>query len=105
MKITMEILKRCTKVILTLSVIACSGGFDEAKRELEKDLKDPATTQYRNMIKSHRGVICGEFNTKNSMGGYVGFEPFIYLPFDKDIPNTGKISKGLGSDFYKRTCE
>lgn len=45
-----------------------------------KDLKDPSSAQFRN-VKYGKGVpgawpMCGEFNAKNSYGGYVGFQRF-----------------------------
>ena len=44
------------------------------------DLKDPSSAQFRN-VKYGKGVpgawpMCGEFNAKNSYGGYVGFQRF-----------------------------
>lgn len=48
---------------------------------------DPVATQIRRLRPSdtHKGTICGEVNTKNQYGGYVGFAPFRYLP------DTGRI--------------
>ncbi len=43
---------------------------------------DPVATQIRRLRPSEKyeGTICGEVNTKNQYGGYVGFKPFRYLP-------------------------
>lgn len=50
----------------------------EAKSAIEVILKDPSSAQYRNLRVYSEGVVCGEVNAKNSMGGYAGFTPFIY---------------------------
>jgi hypothetical protein len=51
-----------------------------AKRALERGLKDPSSVQYRDIRvvtkKTGTRTICGEFNAKNSFGGYVGFQSF-----------------------------
>lgn len=48
-----------------------------AKRALINDhLKDPDSTKYRNERLSDGG-LCGELNSKNGSGGYVGFRRFI----------------------------
>ena len=39
---------------------------------LEPTLKDAKSAEYRN-----RKGLCGEVNSKNSMGGYTGFQRFI----------------------------
>lgn len=49
----------------------------EAKRIVAAGLKDPSTVQFRNVRAYKRtGAVCGEYNAKNSYGGYVGFAPF-----------------------------
>lgn len=42
---------------------------------------DPVSTQIRRIRPSeeHEGSFCGEVNTKNQFGGYVGFKPFRYI--------------------------
>lgn len=51
-----------------------------AKQEIEKNLKDPASAQYRNLRVA--SGVCGEVNAKNSLGGYVGFRRFTYHKSD-----------------------
>lgn len=50
------------------------------KAHISDGFKDPASTQFRN-IKSFpkedgRWVVCGEYNTKNGFGAYVGYAQF-----------------------------
>jgi hypothetical protein len=74
--------QRMTKnmvLLLLLSLTACSNkNIDDAKKAIEAGLKDPLSAQYQNVIEYGGGVVCGAVNAKNSMGGYVGFKPFIY---------------------------
>lgn len=39
-------------------------------------LKDPSSAQFRNIHKSLSGSTCGEVNTKNGFGGYIGYRLF-----------------------------
>lgn len=70
-------------VALTMMFMACSADINSAKKAVEKNLKDPSSAQYRNLI-SKGGMVCGEVNSKNSMGGYAGFEEFTYFPPPQD---------------------
>ena len=51
---------------------------------LTDKLSDPSGAQLRKLARSTQvGMICGELNAKNQMGGYVGFVPFaagVVLP-------------------------
>ena len=54
----------------------------DAKRSLEYSLIDSESAKYRNLRTiiddSGRVYLCGEINSKNRMGGYVGFKLFKY---------------------------
>jgi hypothetical protein len=55
--------------------------MDKGKNAVKQRLKDPSSVEFRNVY-FHRGsesipVTCGEVNSKNSFGGYVGFQKFI----------------------------
>lgn len=53
---------------------------DEAKaaEAVRQRLSDPASAQFRNLRRGKTaGTICGEVNSKNRLGGYVGFLPFV----------------------------
>ena len=49
-----------------------------AKKIIESSLVDPESVQYRDVRRYTDGTVCGHYNAKNRMGGYTGFEPFIY---------------------------
>ena len=65
--------------------------ISEAKKSLIDVLKNPDTVKFRNEVFFKTpGVICGEFNAQNSMGGYVGFKKYIakskfFLIEDEDV--------------------
>ena len=52
--------------------------IDQAKQQIESQLKDPQSAQYKQVTKFSENVVCGLVNAKNSMGGYVGFKPFVF---------------------------
>jgi hypothetical protein len=49
----------------------------EAKEILERDLRDPEATHYKDVFVSKTGDVCGRMNTKNAFGGYVGYVDFV----------------------------
>lgn len=50
--------------------------IEQAKKAVRFNLKDPDSAQFRNIRQPSTGVVCGEVNAKNAMGGYVGFQRF-----------------------------
>jgi len=40
----------------------------QAKEILERDLRDPEATHYRNVFVSKTGDVCGRMNAKNGLG-------------------------------------
>ena len=62
-----------------------------AQDKIKLKLKDPDSAQFKNVYVSTIKNICGEFNAKNSYGGYNGFALFYYSKFeDKADLNTKK---------------
>jgi hypothetical protein len=51
--------------------------FPEKRAYVNNNLRDPASTQYRNERMTKSGWLCGELNSKNGNGGYVGFKRFM----------------------------
>lgn len=59
----------------------------QAKQTIAAEMIDPSSVQYRNVrtVRQIVGgkpvtIVCGEVNSKNRMGGYVGFAKFAYEP-------------------------
>lgn len=48
-----------------------------ARTFINDQLKDPSSTQFKNERITKQGWLCGELNSKNSNGGYVGFKRYI----------------------------
>jgi hypothetical protein len=57
------------------------GWMIEGKNAVKQKLKDPSSAQFRHVY-FHRGaddvpMTCGEVNSKNTYGGYGGFQRFV----------------------------
>jgi len=93
-------------LLLTACKPSQEKAIDLAKTEISHDLKDPASTQFRDISTKKVGekedgsvvmLICGEVNSKNSFGAYSGFSQFV-------VALTMK-SKGLFSSGVEYTVE
>lgn len=76
--------------------MGCKGSdpdTDFAKRSLESSLVDPSSVQYQDVHRYTDGTVCGKYNAKNSMGGYTGFEPFIY--WDKGLITRSHVADNI----------
>lgn len=76
-------LSKLFAILLSVTIgAACTSEPEKAtkaaKAALEKSLRDPSSAQYRDVQTYSEGVVCGEYNAKNSYGGYVGFKQFTY---------------------------
>jgi len=47
------------------------------KAAVVNKMKDPSSTTFKNLFTRNDWFLCGEVNSKNSFGGYVGFKRFI----------------------------
>lgn len=73
-------------LIAILLLSGCGNkNIETAKRSIEERLLDPSSVQYRNVKAYSENVVCGEVNGKNTMGGYVGYKPFIYKQNDINL--------------------
>ena len=50
----------------------------DIKAEFLTKLSDPSSLQMEKLVSYSDETVCGLFNSKNKMGGYVGFRKFIY---------------------------
>lgn len=54
--------------------------IESAQKVVAAKLIDPQSVQFRNIKGSERAeMVCGELNSKNSLGGYVGFQRFMVV--------------------------
>ena len=74
---------RLITFLLLLAVTACSKTEDYLRDMVVKqsNLVDPNSALFRNIVEMRNmdegHTYCGEINSKNRMGGYVGWVPFI----------------------------
>ncbi len=76
--------------VLALGLVGCGEG--EIKEEVKALLIDPSSAEFKNISKFHNGNYCGEVNSKNRMGGYVGFKPFSKIDGEIDLSGIRSLS-------------
>ena len=75
----------------------------KAREPMVSLLRDPASAQTRNERITKAGVLCGEVNAKNSMGGYVGFRKYIsYGPQSNYVEGSGLLNEESTQDMIAR---
>jgi len=78
----LELLKMSVSMVVevigfTLVAIALSACSDSnVKSEVKSVLIDPSSAEFRSITSFKNGNYCGEVNSKNRMGGYVGYKAF-----------------------------
>jgi hypothetical protein len=88
-----------------------SDDIEKAKRAIARTLKDPNSAQFGDVFRGTGApghpIICGSVNAKNAYGGYVGLEPFFYLP-TSDLAillSDGNAFPTQALDIYRVGCE
>lgn len=58
---------------------ACSSSENMHKEVVKSRLYDPESARFKNIRQSKQGkeVWCGEINSKNRLGGYIGFQRYV----------------------------
>lgn len=76
----------------------------KAKALIASRMTDPSSLQYRNVRVVRQTIdgkaltiVCGEYNAKNRMGGYVGFATFAY----EGTVLEGVFSLGSDLDYFR----
>jgi|JRYL01.1.fsa_nt_gb hypothetical protein len=104
-------------VLLIATPVACfaqsqaeSEAIDTAKERILANLKDPDSVKFRNVKAFENGAVCGEYNARNSYGGYVGYKHFGYTASGASIKPpmenlTGDYAKYASDAFYTRCAE
>lgn len=80
---------RVLVLAMALLLAACQGEpleFEQARKLVSYSMRDPSSTQFRNLTFSdkEKSTVCGEVNSKNGFGAYVGFKPFHATPIEVD---------------------
>lgn len=77
-------------ILLCLIVVGCgSDPKEEIHSAVKGKLKDPNSAVFQNDRKLSDYLYCGQVNAKNSLGGFVGYSPFVAIGARAD---TGKLS-------------
>ena len=87
-------------ILIIAALVAGCGSTDtpeqvlerQAKDSVSRDMKDPASVQFRNVeIYARAGVVCGEVNSKNSYGGMAGFQGFVFHDSGVVLEEAGEL--------------
>lgn len=65
--------------------------IERAQDAVSRDEPDPLAAQFRDVVVTSEGFVCGEVNNKSVAGAYTGFKPFAFREF-----SNGKNAWGLG---------
>ncbi len=70
----------------------------------QRRLKDPDSVKYRDVVVKHNAfpdkdgrrayLVCGQYNAKNSMGGYGGYSLFVVEQYGQDEPTIYTTERG-----------
>lgn len=78
----------------------------KARQPVQALMRDPASAQFRNERIASGGVLCGEVNSKNAMGGYVGFKKFISMGSSANyLEDHGRLEEATTDEFIARMDE
>lgn len=87
-------------VVMAVGLLGCQQDrpSDPSLVDVAYDLKDPDSAKFREIL-STKERICGQINSKNSYGGYVGFKRFIHdkltktTNFEPDFPDARSLEE------------
>ena len=108
-------MKKLILIVVALVLLSgCSDNprdpkFAERKQEVLNWLKDPGSAKFRDTFYINPGswyILCGYVNSKNSMGGYAGFQKFLN---ELGLVHFGKFADhpdpALGNDKKWKECQ
>jgi hypothetical protein len=103
-----------TALLFTEQACAESGDYDvvviaHAKETVSNEMKDPNSTQFKDIKLSKYGpadVVCGAVNAKNGYGGYMGFQRFVVLDGVPSIRPPGVFAdvQKVFDDIWNHLC-
>jgi hypothetical protein len=108
-------MKILNTTVLAIAGLACAAAvtywlnyeswvtLPRARALIADKLRDPSSAQFRNERFTASGNLCGELNSKNGAGGYVGFRRFISMGPDANyLEAEGPIGEWSHADFMLR---
>lgn len=93
---------------LSIALLPALAGAGEtqiaaAKAAVERTLIDPESVRYRDLHEAPGKGVCGQYNAKNSYGGYVGFKGFAWTEATGQvITDDGYLGEGVPDDHTAR---
>jgi hypothetical protein len=91
-----------------LQHLSAADVIDSTKRRIAYGLRDPDSAQFREVglfVYKGKTVVCGQVNSKNGYGGYVGFKPFIGGPsFGRVLEDLTSGPGSADSGGYRSYC-
>jgi glutamyl/glutaminyl-tRNA synthetase len=80
--------------------------LERAKEAVRNMMKDPDSVKFKDLIagqvsKDKKKHVCGMVNSKNSMGGYVGYKGFVYIDGEKYAVLQ---EDGIGNEVFDLAC-
>lgn len=97
--------------IVALTFMAIAGcresEIDKARSEVKKSLIDPDSATFRSeKVVPHSGYegafwVCGQVNSKNRLGGYVGYKDYAYQWLGKGFSTSWLEGE---RDFPRKAC-
>jgi hypothetical protein len=72
----------------------------KAKETATRDFMDPDSAKFRK-LSVVRGSVCGEVNSKNGFGGYVGYKRFVSVAGVVSLHDDGSSKF---SEFHETSC-
>lgn len=71
-----------------------------AKHTVADELRDPGSARFRNLRRMATGGVCGEVNSKNAYGAYVGYSGFYYT--GSEYGRGGVYFADSGPELFRR---
>ena len=80
--------------------------LERAKEAVKNMMKDPDSAKFKDLIagqvsKDKKKHVCGMVNSKNSMGGYVGYKGFVYIDGEKYAVLQ---EDSIGNEIFEMAC-
>ena len=80
--------------------------LERAKEAVRNMMKDPDSVKFKDLIagqvsKDKKKHVCGMVNSKNSMGGYVGYKGFVYIDGEKYAVLQ---EDSIGNEVFEMAC-
>lgn len=88
--------KKIVFLSLLLGLVGCSNNVEKA---VKQQLKDPDSAQFQN-VKGY----CGEVNSKNSYGGYVGFKRYISIDGEVLLEDSENVDPETFAIIWEAHC-